>query len=230
MRAIIVFLIYIVIVICLTPFLLICYPLKIRQPFITAGKLAMRLSKIILGLKLEVSGIEKIDRKVTYIFMANHLSFLDGPMLFMLIPQPVRVILKKEVLRIPIVGWGMRHVEFVPVDRKSIRGGKKSIEKASCLMREKGYSFLIFPEGTRSRDGKLQAFRRGGFFLALESQAAIVPITIKGSFEIMPRGSFFVRRGKINVVFHPPVSVQGYTRDNMEVLVEKVRDIIQAAL
>jgi len=230
MRTIVVFLIYVIIVICLTPFLLICYPLKIRQPFIAIGKAAMRLGQKILGLKIEVSGVEKIDRKSTYVFMANHLSFLDGPMLFMLIPQAVRVILKKEVYRIPIVGWGMHHVEFVPVDRKSIRGGKKSIEKASHLMREKGYSFLIFPEGTRSRDGKIQAFRRGGFFLALESQAAIVPMAIKGTFEIMPKGSFFVRRGKIDVAFQSPVSVQGYSRDTMEKLIEKVRSIIQAAL
>jgi 1-acyl-sn-glycerol-3-phosphate acyltransferase len=216
-------------VICLTPFLLICYPLKIRQPFIAAGKAAMWLGQKILGLKLVVSGIEKIDRGSSYVFMANHLSFLDGPMLFMLIPQAVRVILKKEVYRIPIVGWGMHHVGFIPVDRKSIRGGKKSIERASRLMKEKGYSFLIFPEGTRSRDGKLQTFRRGGFFLALESQAAIVPIVIKGTFELMPRSSFFVKRGKIDVAFKSPVSVQGYTRENIGLLVEEVRNMIQAA-
>jgi 1-acyl-sn-glycerol-3-phosphate acyltransferase len=230
MRTIIVFLIYVIIVIGLTPFLLICYPLKIRQPFIAVGKAAMRLGQKILGLKIEVSGVEKIDRKSTYVFMANHLSFLDGPMLFMLIPQAVRVILKKEVYRIPIVGWGMHHVEFVPVDRKGIRGGKKSIDEASRLIKEKGYSFLIFPEGTRSRDGKIQAFKRGGFFLALESQAPIVPISIKGTFGLMPKGSFFVRRGKIDVAFQSPVSVQGYNRDTMEKLIEKVRSIIQAAL
>jgi 1-acyl-sn-glycerol-3-phosphate acyltransferase len=140
------------------------------------------------------------------------------------------VILKKEVYRIPIVGWGMHHVEFVPVDRKGIRGGKKSIDEASRLIKEKGYSFLIFPEGTRSRDGKIQAFKRGGFFLALESQAPIVPISIKGTFGLMPKGSFFVRRGKIDVAFQSPVSVQGYNRDTMEKLIEKVRSIIQAAL
>jgi len=230
MRTIILFLIYVVIVICLTPFLLICYPLKIRRPFIAAGKAAMWLGQKVLGLKLAVSGIEKIDRKSTYLFMANHQSFLDGPMLFMLIPQPVRVILKKEVYRIPVVGWGMHLVEFVPVDRKGIRGGRKSISRASRLMREKGYSFLIFPEGTRSLDGKLQAFRRGGFFMAIESQAAIVPIAIRGTFGLMPKRSFFVRRGKIEVAFQSPVSVQGYTTANMDQLIEKVRGIIQAAL
>jgi 1-acyl-sn-glycerol-3-phosphate acyltransferase len=162
--------------------------------------------------------------------MSNHLSFLDGPLLYFVIPQPILVILKKEIFRIPIIGLGMKQVGFVPVDRKSIRGGKKSIDHAVRLMEEKGYSFLIFPEGTRSRTGKLQEFRRGGFFLAQASQSAIVPISIQGTYELMPKGRFFVKKGAIKVSFHPPVSVQGNQRDDLPVLLEEVRSVIRSGL
>ena len=147
--------------------------------------------------------------------MPNHLSFLDGPLVMMLIPGAARVILKRSVLRLPIVGLGMRHVGFVPVDRKGAAGGKRSIARAAALMRDRGYSFLIFPEGTRSRDGNLRAFRRGGFFLALESGAPIVPVTIRGTFELMPKGQWFARRGTVRVAFHEPVPVTGYTMETM---------------
>jgi len=97
-------------------------------------------------------------------------------------------------------------------------------------MKEKGHSFLIFPEGTRSRNGKMQEFRRGGFFLATTSQSAIIPISIQGSYDLMPKGKFFVKKGKIKVAFHPPVSVHGYYKDNLPVLLEKVRNEIQSGL
>lgn len=190
----------------------------------------MKVGQLILGIRLEVLGRENIDKKKPYIFMSNHLSFLDGPLLFMLIPQPVRVILKKEVFKIPFVGLGMKQVEFVPVDRKSIRGGKRSIERATRLIKEKGFSFLIFPEGTRSLDGNIQKFKRGGFFLAVNSQAPIVPISIKGSYELMPKGRKLVRKGKIKVVFHPLVSVYGLVLDDMPKLMDEVKDTIESGL
>jgi 1-acyl-sn-glycerol-3-phosphate acyltransferase len=140
------------------------------------------------------------------------------------------VILKKEIFRIPVIGLGMKQVGFVSVDRKGIRGGKKSIDHASKLMKEKGYSFLIFPEGTRSQDGRLQEFRRGGFFLALASQCAIVPISIRGTYDLMPKGSYFVKKGKIEVYFHPPISVLSRGRDDLPALLEEVKGEIRSGL
>jgi len=116
------------------------------------------------------------------------------------------------------------------VDRKGESGGKRSIEKAARLMREKGYSFMVFPEGTRSRDGKLQKFRRGGFFLALQAGAPIVPVTIRGSYELMPKGQFQAKRGMIRVEFHPPVPVEGCTPEGMQDLIDRVRDSVQSGL
>jgi 1-acyl-sn-glycerol-3-phosphate acyltransferase len=140
------------------------------------------------------------------------------------------VIVKKSVFATPVLGWAMLHVGFVPVDRKGESGGKKSIEKATRSIREKGYSFLIFPEGTRSVDGKLQRFRRGGFFLAIAGGAPIVPVTIRGTFELMPKGRFGAKRGTVSVVFHPPVPVDGYSVGDMEGLIEKVRAAVSSGL
>lgn len=230
MRTLVYFVLLILLVIFLIPLLLFCILTRFSQPIIFFGKQAIRLGQKILGIELEVRGVEKIGKDTAYIFMANHMSFIDGPLLFMLIPQPVRVLLKKEAFRIPVIGLGMKHIGFVPVNRKGLKGGKQSIEKASQLMKEKSYSFLIFPEGTRSRDGMLQPFKRGGFFLAVNTQAPILPITIKGTFELMPRGSFFVKRGKIKVIFHEPVKAEGFDRGSILEISNKVRSFIQSGL
>jgi len=229
-RTLFLVLFYGVLVILLTPFILLCMLAGWRDPLIAVGQWAMRAGRRILGIRLEVSGLERLAPRTAYIYMPNHLSFLDGPMLEMLIPGAARIIVKKPVLRIPVVGLAMRHVGFVPVDRKGEEGGKKSIAKAAVLMRDKGYSFLIFPEGTRSRDGKLQRFRRGGFFLALETGVPIVPVTIRGTFELMPKGQRFARKGKVRVEFHEPVPVTGYTAETLGELMERVRAAISSGL
>ncbi|UCE39955.1 MAG: 1-acyl-sn-glycerol-3-phosphate acyltransferase [Candidatus Aminicenantes bacterium] len=230
MRTIILLIIYVLITLLLIPVLLLCYVIGNSRPLLWAGKNAMRIGPKILGIRIKVSGIDVIEQNKSYIFMSNHLSFLDGPLLYFVIPLPIRVILKKEIFRIPVIGLGMKQVDFVPVDRKSMRGGKKSIDHAASLMKEKGYSFLIFPEGTRSRNGKLQEFRRGGFFLATASQSAIIPISIQGTYELMPKGRFFVKKGNIKVAFHPPIYVNGYNKDNLPILLKEVRFAIQSGL
>jgi 1-acyl-sn-glycerol-3-phosphate acyltransferase len=230
MRTFILCVVYGFIAVLLIPVIIFCFLIRWPQPLFPLGKGAVRLGLWILGMSLKVSGIENIDRKKTSIFMCNHLSALDGPLLFMIIPQPIRVILKKESFRIPIIGQAMRLVGFVPVDRKGLKGGKKSIDQATRLIKEKAYSFLIFPEGTRSRDGKLQVFKRGGFFLALNSQADVVPISIQGTFELMPKASFFIKKGRVKIDFHPAVSVQGLNHDAIPQVIDKVRAAVQSGL
>jgi len=225
-RTIALVLFYVLLVILITPFIVFCMLTGWRDPLIAVGQWAMRVSRRILGIKVEVSGLDRIDPRTALIFMPNHISFLDGPLLEMLIPGAARVVLKKSILRIPVVGLAMRFVGFVPVDRKGVKGGKRSIVRAVRMVREKGYSFLIFPEGTRSRDGKLQRFRRGGFFLALESGAPIVPVTIRGTFELMPKGQKYARKGTVSVAFHDPIPVTGYAIETMAGLMEKVREAI----
>ncbi|HSA96009.1 MAG TPA: lysophospholipid acyltransferase family protein [Acidobacteriota bacterium] len=214
---------YAVLILLLAPVILFCMLIGVRDPLIAVGLWAMRVSRRVLRIKVEAEGLDRIAPGTPYIFMPNHASFMDGPLVMMLIPGTPRVILKRSILRIPFLGLGMRHVGFVPVDRKGTEGGKRSIARAAALIRERGYSFLIFPEGTRTRDGKLQPFRRGGFFLALASGAAIVPVTIRGTFELMPKGQWHARRGRVRVAFHEPVPVAGVTSENMAPLMEAVR-------
>ncbi len=221
-RTIVLLIFYLVLVVLLTPVLLLFWPLGIRDPLLDVAKWAMAVSRRILGLRIEVEGLENVDPSRSYVFMANHLSFLDGPLLFYVIPQRVRVILKKSIFRIPVVGPGMRFVGFVPVDRKRASGGKRSIDEAARMMKGRGYSFLIFPEGTRSRSGRLQPFKRGGFFLAVAARAPIIPITIKGTFELMPKGRLFPRRGEIKVIFHKAVETAGKTADDIPALLDQV--------
>ncbi|MBC7349391.1 MAG: 1-acyl-sn-glycerol-3-phosphate acyltransferase [Candidatus Aminicenantes bacterium] len=229
-RTIILVIFYVVLVVLLTPVLLVCWPLGIRDPLLIVAKWAMGVSRRILALKVEVQGLENVDPARSYVFMANHLSFLDGPLLFYVIPQLVRVILKKSVFRLPVVGPGMRFVGFIPVDRKRASGGKRSLNQAARMMKEKGYSFLIFPEGTRSRNGRLQPFKRGGFFLALAAGAPIIPITIKGTFELMPKGRVFPHSGKISVIFHRPLETSGKSSDDIPGLIEEVSRAIASSL
>jgi 1-acyl-sn-glycerol-3-phosphate acyltransferase len=230
MRTIVLFIVDALLAILLIPVLIFCYPLKFAQPIILVSRWALWVGQKILGIRLDASGIERIDKRVPYVFMANHQSLIDGPLLYLIIPQFVRVLLKKEAFRIPIIGQAMRQVGFVSVDRKGLRGGKKSIDRATCMIKEKGISFLIFSEGTRSRDGKLQPFKRGGFFLAVNSQVPIFPVSIKGSYALLPKGSFFAKKGKVGLIFHPPVSVQGFDRNNLSQLMGKVRSVIQSGL
>ena len=225
-RAVFLLVFYTVLLVVGAPFVLFCMAFKISRPLFVVAEWTMRVSRAILRIKVETSGLERFDPNKPYVFMANHVSFLDGPLLFVLIPQSVRVILKKSVFAFPVLGWIMITAGFISVDRRAGGGGMRSIERAVRAMKEKGYSFLIFPEGTRSLDGTLKRFRRGGFFLAVGAGAPIVPVTIRGTFELMPKGRFGSKRGTVGVEFHDPIPVEGYSVGDMDELVNKVRDAI----
>jgi len=221
---------YVVFVLLMIPFLLVCLLVGAREPLMALGKAAMRLSRRVLDIPLDVRGLEGVDPARPAIFMANHLSFLDPLVLFVLIPQPVRAIMKASIARIPAVGPGMRYAGFVTVLRKGGQEGKARIDQAVRLMRARGYSFMVFPEGTRSRDGLLGRFRRGGFFLALASGAPIVPVAVRGTYEMMPRGRWYVARGRIRVDFLPAVPPGGYTVETMPALMDRVASAIRGCL
>lgn len=231
MRTLVLFFFVAFLTVCLLmPLIFFCWLTGLSHLLFFFSRFVLHLGQKIVGISLDLQGLDGIDRKSSYVFMANHVSIIDGPLLFMLIPHPVRVLMKKEAFRIPIISVAMRQVGFIPVDRKGFKRAKRSIDRASRLVREKGFSFLIFPEGTRSRNGLLQPFKRGGFFLAINGQVPIVPVSIKGTFDLMPRGSFFIKKGKVNVTFHKPIPVLGYKRNNLTELSGKVRSTIQSGL
>ena len=212
------------------PVLLVSALFGLRDAFLAYGCWMMRVGRFILGIDVEAEGLNRIDRGTPYIFMCNHLSFLDAPLLMTVLDRAARVIVKRFVFRIPVLGLGMRFSGYVPLDKEGAGAGRKSIARAAQLIKEKRYSFLIYPEGARSWDGKLLPFRRGGFFLALETGVPIVPVSIKGTYELMPRGQWLVRKGSVKITFHEPVPVTGLTVETIPELMEKVRTTVSSGL
>jgi 1-acyl-sn-glycerol-3-phosphate acyltransferase len=147
------------------------------------------------GIKTEIMGLENVPVGRPCIFMCNHVSNLDPPVVLPLLPGRSSVLLKKELMRIPILGRAMRMGQFVPVER----GGKREAAQASVIAAGEalasGLNILVFPEGTRSRDGRLAAFKKGPFFLAMETKAPVVPIVISGTQEMMHKGSWAIIPG-----------------------------------
>lgn len=193
-----------------------------------AGMRIARLGVRAAGVQVEVSGLENVPAGQSCIFLANHVSNLDPPVLFPALPGRASVMLKKELMRIPLLGTAMRIAKFVPVDRARTReAAQASVAAAAEVLRE-GQNFLIFPEGTRSPDGRLQAFKRGPFYLAMETAAPVVPVAISGTHRLMPKGSATIARGVVQVRLLPAMWPREYgTRDE---LMRAVRAAISDAL
>jgi 1-acyl-sn-glycerol-3-phosphate acyltransferase len=164
-----------------------------------------------------------------YVFMANHASSLDIWALFVAIPRRVRMIAKKQLARIPLFGWAMWAGRFIFIDRKNAMKARQSIEEAGRRIHG-GDSVLLFPEGTRTRDGQLGPFKKGGFHLAIQAGVPIVPVALVGTRALMPRGSLFVRSGEVRVILGQPVETAGMTEEQRDVLLDQVRGQIVAML
>lgn len=230
MRIFVLFLVFMPLILLFLPVLLLCCLFRWGKPVYMFSRWVVRLGLKILAVRIDVIGSPFSAAEEPCIYMSNHLSYLDGPIIISRFLRPTRAIVKGELFRIPILGTAMRCVNFVAVDRSGKKRGVVSIARAVAQIAEHGDSFLVFPEGTRSPDGRLQRFRRGGFYLAVNSRTRIVPISIEGSFELMPKGSSRVKKGRVSVRFHNPVPVHGLSEDDVPALIEKVRGIIWSGL
>lgn len=179
------------------------------------------------GVRVRVSGLEHVSREPS-IVMSNHVSNLDPPVLLPSIPGMTGVMLKKELMKIPLLGTAMRMSHFVPVARGHSReDATRSIAAAHEALRHRMH-ITIFPEGTRSTDGKLLPFRKGGFFLAMEAGVPIVPVIIRGTDRLMRRGSPKLRRGEVSVQFLPALLPAAFP--SREALMIAVRERMEQAL
>lgn len=179
------------------------------------------------GVKLKVSGLENIEKDKAYIFVSNHSSQFDIPTLQYAIPLKTSIVYKKELNKIPIFGWQMMLSPYIAVDRKNLESAAKSIETAKRYMSEKGRSILLFAEGTRSKDGEVQPFKRGAFYLASRVGYPIVPVTISGAQRILPKGKFMIKGGTIKVHFDKPIITGNIATRQAELeLMGKVREIV----
>ncbi len=181
----------------------------------------------LVGVKIREIGKENIQPGQNYIFMSNHASNLDPPIEIPRIRERCSVLVKKELFRIPILGTGMRLARLVPVDRSNREAAIESVREGVEVLRT-GLNMLIYPEGTRTPDGKLQPFKKGPFHLAMESGVPVIPMTILGTYEAWPKDRFALRPGNVTVVYHPSLDPKKYAdRDD---LMAAVRQALASAL
>ena len=179
------------------------------------------------GIKLNITGLENFSPDETYVFVSNHASQYDIVSLQKAIPNRMAMIFKKELASIPVFGWQLYLGPYVMIDRKNYEKALKSIDEAKERMEKKNISIVVFAEGTRSETGEIQQFKRGAFRLATKVGYPIIPVSISGSNKIMPKGTFKLNRGIINVHFDKPISSQEVkTRQDEINLMNRVRDVI----
>jgi 1-acyl-sn-glycerol-3-phosphate acyltransferase len=180
------------------------------------------------GIRIDVVWHQPLDPSQHYLFLSNHVSNLDPPILLPLLPEPVSVVLKRSLMKIPILGWGMRLGGYIAVDRDgTVESAKESTEAATRVLAS-GVHVLSFVEGTRSRDGHLQPFKKGPFYLAMHSGVAIIPISIYGTEGMMKKGSLKIAPGTAHVVFHAPIGPRDHL--DMDDLMATVRAAIASGL
>lgn len=179
------------------------------------------------GVRVRTVGLEKLDAARTYIFMSNHVSNIDPPLLMPLIPRRTSIMAKKELFSYPLLGKTMRLGSLVPVDRGNRDAGIAAVRAASEVIRS-GINMTIYIEGKRSFDGKLLPFKKGPFYLAEETGVPVVPVTIVGTHYVMPKARFSIKPGAVTVIFHDPIEPKDF--GTRECLMERVRQVIDSGL
>lgn len=158
------------------------------------------------GVRVKVYGLENIDYNGKYIIISNHLSSYDIPVIFSAFPLKIVFVAKKELFNIPILGSGMRTAGHIPIDRSSARKGRLSIQRAVDMIKRKSRSVLIFPEGTRGTKGKLKEFKQASFTLVKKSGVKMLPIFIKGTDRVAPKGKYLINPGEVEVYIGEPIA------------------------
>jgi len=179
------------------------------------------------GIRVKTVGLDKLDQSRTYIFMSNHVSNVDPPILMPLIPRRMSIMVKKELFRVPILSRLMRFGSLVPVGRGNRESGIAAVRAAAEVIRQ-GLNMTVYVEGHRSYDGKLLPFKKGPFYLAEECGVPIVPVTIVGTQYVMPKTRFAIKPGTVTVIFHQPIEPKDF--GSRDCLMAKVRRIIDSGL
>lgn len=204
------------------------FAVLLRRPDDTVHRVARFWGNAVLflsGVRVRVEGLENIPRGIPVIFMSNHQGNYDIFTLLGRIPVQFRWIAKKEVFAIPLLGPAMRKAGYISIDRQDRTRAIGSMDEAAAKIRQ-GNSVMTFPEGTRSPDGVIRPFKKGSFYLALQSGVPIVPVTILGSREVMKKRKLNIHAGTITVVIDKPVDVKEYTLENREDLIERIHRVV----
>jgi len=192
-------------------------------------RLFVRMGLAMVGVRVEVTGLERLDPNQPYIFTPNHQSMIEVPLFVTYLGRNPAYLAKKEVFKYPIFGYGISLMGVVPIDRSNSPAAVESAKQATELLR-RGKSYVVYPEGTRSPDGRLLPFKKGAFMMAIEAGVPIVPVTISGGTRIMPKAQVKVYPSTVRITIHDPISTSGYTKQNVSELIERARAKILSAL
>ena len=183
----------------------------------------------VVGVRLSVEGVEGIDLSRPCFFAANHQSWIDIPALFAALPVPVLFVAKRELGRVPFLGWFMKAMGMVLVDRGDRKEAVRGIEAAAGQLCE-GWSLLSFPEGTRTADGRVHRFKTAVFAAAIESGAPVVPIALEGADRVLPRDTLRGRPGWVRIALGEPISTAGFSRDDRAALARQAQRQVETLL
>ena len=197
------------------------------RPLYKIGMWSARTGVRLAGIRVRIVGLEQLDARRTYVFMSNHVSNVDPPVLLPRIPGRTSVMAKQELFNVPILGKAMRMASLVPVNRGDRDAGISAVRNATQVVKQRIH-MTIFVEGHRSFDGKLLPFKKGPFYLAEECHVPVVPVTISGSHFIMPKGRFAMKGGTVTLIFHQPIEPAEF--GTRETLMENVRSVINSGL
>jgi 1-acyl-sn-glycerol-3-phosphate acyltransferase len=193
------------------------------------GHTGVRLALGLSGIKYRVAGAEHIPRNRAVVFCSNHQSNVDPPVLFEALHPRTHILYKAELDAIPLLARAFRVGGFIPVDRRNKEAALRSIEAGAASLRS-GNTFLIFPEGTRSRTDELLPFKKGGFIMAIKGQAPILPVAVQGGRDAMRKGSRIVRPVTVSIRVGEPIETAGLTLQDRDALIVKTRERITALL
>jgi 1-acyl-sn-glycerol-3-phosphate acyltransferase len=193
------------------------------------GHIGVRLALGITGIRYRVAGRENVPLGRAAVYCSNHQSNVDPPVLFTAVHPMMHILYKAEINAIPILARAFRFGGFIPVDRRNREAGMRSIDAGAASLRA-GNSFLIFPEGTRSRTADLLPFKKGGFIMAIKAQVPIVPIAVQGARDAMRKGSAFIRPVVVSIRVGEPIETTGVALDDRDELINTTRERIAALL
>jgi len=216
--------------------LILFFPMILASLLSSTGNLAFSISKIwarvmllITGARVRIQGKEKIQKNHSYVIISNHQSVFDILAIVTSLGVQYRWTIKKELLKIPLFGHALYASRNIFIDRINPEKARESIQKGLDRL-PPGVSIMFFAEGTRSSDGRLKEFKKGGFNVALEKSYPILPVTVNGSRHVLPKGSIVFTPGRIHVVVGDPIDTRGFNHDTMAELMTKTREAIQSNL
>lgn len=193
--------------------------------FLFVSKNYARIALFLFGIRVSARGLDNVDPDRPYVFMSNHVSHADSPALARVIPHPLHWVYKKELARIPVFGWVLLSCGQIMVDRSDTERSRAALGSALAGLSGNN-SVMIYPEGTRSRDGTLQPLKKGGFWMAVQAGLPIVPVRVSGTRDVVAADSLRVRPGDVTVELFPPIETEGKTSGDIPALMARVRDAI----